>query len=594
MREIMVRHLPWSHVLRAYFDACGSHRRLIPLQLVLHGLDGLMRAGLPAVLGYVVDELTTDASGFVERKLPTCALLGLAASVLFYVNVCTLHYLSHIISQNAARNIQVEFYRHLQRLSADFYSRSRIGDLVKRLTQDVQSGVVPLYPLLSGMVWSLSVVVPSCLGLYRISPGLLAVLTVVMSGFVLLSRLALPRVRGLSFDVQDEQGRLHAALTENIGASSLIRAFSREVQFAKSIDVAADRSLRLSLRSARVITLLVDSLNVFCTVVAPLSVLFAGALFVGEKVTVGALVAAYGYWVTASGPIGQTLNTLPQIASSMSSFDRILEVYAESPSVVDAPKAPPLAIDGASVELRNVSFSYPVGGNRRVLSDVSLRIPGRARVGVVGPSGAGKSSLVQLLLRFYDPQAGSISIDGQDLRSVTQASLRENIGFVMQEPVLLSGSVRENLLLARPDATNEQIHRALVEADAWGFVSSLPQGIETQLGERGASLSGGQRQRLAIARVFLKDPAIVVLDEATSALDSLSETSIQLALERLFGGRTSISIAHRLSTVSNCDVIFVLQDGKIAAHGRHAELLQTCELYREMVAQQSLTRNLVA
>ena len=327
----------------------------------------------------------------------------------------------------------------------------------------------------------------------------------------------------------------------------------------------------------------------FVNLGAPLGLLFIGALFVGEGITVGALVAAYGYWQRATSPVSMILNNITQFFVSFSSLDRVLEFFEEQPSVADRPNAAALRVTEGRVDMTDLVFSYPVSDMPRpVLRGFTLTIPPRQRVALIGESGAGKSTLVQLLLRLYDPQSGAIHIDGQDLRDVTQESLRLQIGLVMQETILLSGSVRDNLILAKNDANDEEIIAALRNAEAWDFVRELPEGLDTPLGERGARLSGGQRQRLSIARVFLKNPPVVVFDEATSALDTVTEQLIQNSMRRLFDGRTSIIIAHRLSTIVDCDRLVLLEKGRIVGQGTHEELRRTSERYSRMCEGQLL------
>ena len=243
-------------------------------------------------------------------------------------------------------------------------------------------------------------------------------------------------------------------------------------------------------------------------------------------------------------------------------------------------------VSEGNVAMRDVVFRYPADDSHTVLDHLTLDVPARHSLALVGESGAGKSTIVQLLLRFYDPQQGEILIDGQELCGVTQESLRSQIGFVMQETILLSGSLRENLLLAKPEATTKELIAALKRAAAWEFVKELPQGLDTILGERGARLSGGQKQRLSIARIFLKNPPIVIFDEATSALDTITESQIQQTMRELFTERTVITIAHRLSTVVDCDEIVFLDRGRILARGPHATLLQSCPRYRELCEKQ--------
>jgi ABC-type multidrug transport system fused ATPase/permease subunit len=276
------------------------------------------------------------------------------------------------------------------------------------------------------------------------------------------------------------------------------------------------------------------------------------------------------------------------IFSGLASADRVFEFFDEQPMIQDGPNCRCLQNVRGELAFENVVFHYPTERDSAVLKDVSFTVPPGRRIAIVGPSGAGKSTMLQLIMRFYDPSAGRVTIDGQDVRELGQASLRAGIGMVMQDSMFFAGTIEENLRLADEDATREQMREALQNANALEFVDAMPAGVHTLIGERGTRLSGGQKQRLSIARVFLKNPPILLFDEATSALDSLAERLVQAAMERLMKGRTTIIVAHRISTIQAADEIMVLQDGKITARGNHAQLLDISSLYRDLCSHQRL------
>lgn len=561
---------------------------MVFLQSFLVIIDGAIQASIPALLGFVVDSLLESPTKFVDELLWPIVICSLVFTVLFYCLAFTHHYLGSKIGTMVEVKLRLRLYRHLQTLSADFYHRNHVGEITSRLTNDFTAGVRPLYNHYYSSLWALSVLVPSLIGLSLISIPFMMVFLTLLIAWGCLYYLIIPKIRRLNREVGEETGHITAKVTEQISANSLTRAFGNEDKAYRDVDQQSGRFLSKSLKTAKVTHLTGDIINTLNCLTAPLLMICIGALFIGHGMTVGGLVAAYGYWNRAAGPMRTVLDMVTQIFSSIASFDRIMDFFQEQPSVKDKEGAKDMTVRRGEVEFQDVNFSYPTSEGNLVLKDLSLQIPAGNSVALIGESGAGKSTISQLLLRLYDAQHGVIKIDGQDLKEVTQASIRKNIGWVQQETIILSGSVRDNMSLAKPGATDEEIIQALKDAEAWDFVQDLPQGLDTQMGERGTRISGGQKQRLSIARVFLKNPPVVILDEATSALDTLTERSIQRSMKRLFEGRTNIIIAHRLSTVVECDKLVLLDKGKIVEQGSHSELLNRSEAYRKLCQGQYL------
>jgi ATP-binding cassette, subfamily B, bacterial len=330
-----------------------------------------------------------------------------------------------------------------------------------------------------------------------------------------------------------------------------------------------------------------DPLGLHLSLLAPFVLLFVGSWQAARgEIGIGAVAAIWGFWLRGSGALSQILNNVPELMAGLTACERATELLDESSIVHDSPSAQPLLVTTGSVVMTDVVFSYPTRPKNRVLDEFNLNIETGQKVALVGPSGAGKSTVAQLLLRFFDPASGRVEIDGQDLRTVTQKSVRSALGVVFQEPVFLSGSLARNLRLAKPAASEAEIVEALVASSAWDFVSAWSDGIYTELGEQGIMLFGGQRQRLAIARVMLRDPRIVVLDEATSALDASSESKVLEALDRLTEGRTSLVIAHRIATITSADRIFVVSQGRVVEEGTHGSLLQSSGIYQTYCREQ--------
>ncbi|MFA5258247.1 MAG: ABC transporter ATP-binding protein, partial [Opitutales bacterium] len=391
-------------------------------------------------------------------------------------------------------------------------------------------------------------------------------------------------------DLRDASGEVSAVITEYVGIFGLLKAYSRE-DFAESR--VRDKSDRLLLHREKVTrwqNAFTDLMQMLTRFVAPLMILFIGAAWIAKGVLMaGDLAAFWGYWLQLSGVVQGLVFTFSGLMASVAAMDRLCAFFEEQPLVKDPEKPLSPANVQGGIELRDVHFRYPLSEAEEgpVLSGVNLTIRPGERLALVGPSGAGKSTLLTLILRFHDPDAGAVLLDGQDLRDFAQGDLHAQMGIVLQESLFFAGTIGDNLRLGRPDATTEQMWAALEAANAAGFVRDLPRQMDSVLGERGAKLSGGQKQRLAIARLFLKDPKIVMFDEPTSALDADSESKVKEAMKKLFKDRTSITVAHRLSTVMDAGRILVMDKGAIIAEGRHEELRANCPLYAEFCSKQA-------
>ena len=583
-----------AEIIRAYYTHTEGARWIIVLIAALALLDAAMQAVMPRILGYVIDSANRHTTHFVRHDLPWLLPTVIIGTVVFYIVAFTWHYLNNITSQRIGIRFRLSLYNHLQQLSADFYQRPHVGEITARLTNDINQGVVPLFSQATQLVWALSVPILSCIIMATISIKLLVIFLAVAAAFVVLMRTISPRIRSLNREVMDEAGRMNARMTEDISVNTLIRAFAQENASLHALEQLSDVLYGKVKRSARFTTLFSDIINTFLVWTAPLAILITGALFASKGlITIGAAAAFFAYWKTASGPISFTMGSLTVLYSAFASVDRILDFFGECPLVKNKKHARPLQVTQGEVTLREVTFSYPIGSGEPVLSALSFTAAPQQSLALVGESGAGKSTIVQLILRFYDAGSGAVRIDGQDVRDVAQASLRRQIGMVMQDTILLSGTIRENMLFAKPDASEEEIIAALQHAEAWSFIQEMPDGLDTMLGERGARLSGGQKQRISIARVFLKNPPIVIFDEATSSLDTITEKQIQQTMRRLYQGRTAIIIAHRLSTIIDCDRIIVLDKGCILAEGSHEELYVACPRYREMCEKQEMAQNIL-
>jgi ATP-binding cassette, subfamily B, bacterial len=480
-------------------------------------------------------------------------------------------------------------YEHMQRLSLRYYEDKQIGQLMSRVINDTD-----LFEQL--IAHALPDVIVNAITFI----GVTAVLINLNWKLTLLSTLPIPlvlfslqvyakRVRPAFRARQQELGNLNAMLNDNLSGIREIKAFTRETEEAVRIDERIDTYYRSNLRALKLMATFQPFVDFTSSIGTLIVIYFGGRLVLQGVLPVSDLVAFFLYLEMFYAPVRNLSNAWEAIQSSMAGADRVAGLMAENEE--------PHTVHGAvkfegrakgEITLRNVGFAYTPGN--LVLENVCLHIPARSVVALVGPTGVGKSTLVSLIPRFYDVTCGKITLDGREIREYTLDSLRQQISIVLQDVFLFYGTVRENILFGRPDATEEEMIDAAKAANAHEFITQLPEGYDTLIGERGVKLSGGQKQRLSIARAVLKDAPILILDEATSSVDTETELLIQQALERLMKGRTTIIIAHRLSTVRSADQIVVLDDKSVREIGTHNELLKIPDgLYRRLY---SIQRNL--
>ncbi|NPC71144.1 ABC transporter ATP-binding protein [Corallococcus sp. AB004] len=496
-------------------------------------------------------------------------------------------YLAERASQGVAFDLRDALFARIQRLSFSYYDQAQTGQLLTRLTSDVEavrtfvgSGVVQFAAAAAMLV--------GCAGLLLyLDPVLaLAALSTVPPILWVLRRF-MQRMRPLFGQLQALLGSLNTTLQEDLRGLRVVRAFSGE---ARELERYGKTNAELKEKNLRVVDALAGNfpLVTFIASMGTLMVVGVGGWrILHQKLTLGELVAFISYLTFLLMP----LMTLGFFAASMSrasaSAQRLFELLDTAVEVADRPGAVPLPPLQGRIELRDVRFRY-AGSDREILRGVSVTLEPGQLVAVLGTTGSGKSTLINLLPRFYDVTGGAVLLDGHDVRDVTLASLRSQMGVVLQDALLFSGTVRENIAYGRPEATQAQVEAAAEAAQAAEFIRELPQGYDTVVGERGVGLSGGQRQRLAIARALLTDPRLLILDDSTSAVDARTETAIQGALDALMRDkrRTAIVIAQRISTVRDADLILVLDEGRIAAKGRHEELKASSELYNDILGSQ--------
>lgn len=488
-------------------------------------------------------------------------------------------------AQGIAFDLRNALYEKIQSLSFSYHDQVQTGQLLTRATSDVEvvqrfvgHGAVMLLSAVFMMVGALAVLFSLN---WRLALVMVAVIPVTFGLFALFARRAMPLFK----EVQQRLSNLNVVLQENLAGVRVVKAFAREEHEARRYEAANLEFYDINLRVTNILSLAFPTIfGVFN--LTTLAIYWLGGLqVIGKTLTVGELVAFASYVGAAFFPVMMISTIVAMLSSAAASAERIYDILDAHSEVVDKPDAIPLPRVQGRVEFEHVTFRYSKGGEP-VLKDVSFVAEPGQRVALLGATGSGKSTIINLIPRFYDVDEGRVLIDGYDVRDVQLASLRSQIGIVLQETNLFEGTIRENIAFGRPDASFEEVVAAAKAAEAHDFITSFVDGYDTRVGERGVTLSGGQKQRVAIARALLLDPRILILDDATSNVDLATEYRIQRALDRLMAGRTSFIIAQRVATVLNADQILVLDRGEIVARGVHEELLASSELYVEIYQSQ--------
>jgi ATP-binding cassette subfamily B protein len=534
--------------------------------------------GMPVAIRYVID-FGFSSGGDIDRYF--AALLCLAAVFAFFASM--RYYLVMWIGERVTADIRATVYSHVLRMSPTFFEVTRTGEVLSRLTADttlVQSvvGAGLSIALRSGFM-----LIGAFIMLFVTSTRLTLLTLVLVPVVVLPVWIYGRRIRRLSRDSQDRIADSSGIAEEVLNAIQVVQAFTLEKFQDRRFAESVERSFATARKRLRASALL-SGLIVLTSFGAIVIVLWIGARsVVSGSVTPGTLGQFLLYATIVAGSttaLGEVWSDVQRAAGAM---ERLMELLGAQPEIRPPANPEPLpATRNGSILIERVAFNYPSRPAQRALDDFSLEIRPGETVALVGPSGAGKSTVFQLLLRFYDPQQGRIRIDGVDIARADPAEIRQRIGIVPQHTVLFAENVLENIRYGRPDATDEEVMAAARNANADDFIRRLPEGYGTFLGEKGLRLSGGQQQRIAIARAILKDPPILLLDEATSALDAESELLVQSALRNLMRGRTTVIIAHRLSTVQRAERIVVMNEGRIVDSGRHEELLRRDTLYARL------------
>ena len=576
-------------IMRGLRPYAGRRRSQLVLGAILAVVEVLVSLAQPWPIALLVGHVLTPGDPLPISTRAAVVLAGLGVLTIAVLSGLVDYWSTRLLSSAGLRmaaEIRVDVFAHLQRMSLRYHSGQRVGDLTTRITGDVDR-------MQDLLVQTLSVLIPNTL----LVAGMATVMVSLDAGFALVALIATPLMAMVVFRstraltaaarrARKADGQVAAAASEGLSAVHLVQAFSLEGSMRRQVEGLIGESTSSNLDAVRLQARFSPVVDLASALSCALVLMVGAARVLQGQLSVSVLLVFLGYVATLYKPLKALAKLSTALSKGVAAADRVLDVLDREPDVRDRPDAAPAPALTGRIDFKGVSYSY---GREPVLQDLSLTIHPGETVALVGPTGAGKSTVAALVGRLMDPQIGTVRIDGLDIAGLTIASLRSQVSFVLQDCVLLHGSLRDNIACGRIGATDLEIRRAARLALVGEFADRLPDGLDTIVGERGVSLSGGQRQRVAIARAILRDAPILVLDEPTSALDAISEQLIVRALEQLPAGRTTLIIAHRLSTIRKADRVAVIDNGRIVEVGTPEELLRSNGRYADLVGAQPTT-----
>lgn len=578
---------------RIYFRFVKPYWKLVLATLLIGVIKFGIPLTLPLILKYVVDSIILKNLPLGQKILHLTYVIS-ASSILFVVVRYPVEYYRQYFAQQITSkilyDIRAQLYEHLQKLSLRFYQNSKTGEIISRVMNDVEQtkSIVE-----TGMmnIWLDIFTLTIALGfMFTLNIKLTFVAIAVLPLYAIAVKILYKRLKLLTKKRSQSLADVQSYLHERVAGMPVVKSFTLEKHDQHQFDIRNRNFLNKALAVSKWNALTNSIINTLTDIAPLLVIAYGGYQVLTKSISLGTFVAFFGYLDRIYSPLRRLVNSSTVLTQATASLDRVMELWNHPYDVNDKPDAMILPTAVGEIKFENVSFRYDLKSDW-ILKNINLTISPGKKIALVGMSGGGKSSLISLIPRFYEIEEGRISVDGMNITDITQQSLRSHIGMVLQDNILFSGSVRENILLGNPAASEAEMIAAAIAANAHEFIEHFPNGYETEIGEKGVKLSGGQKQRIAIARVFLKNPEILILDEATSALDLESEALIQESLEKLAKNRTTITIAHRLSTITNVDEIIFIKDGEILEKGTHNELMSKNGLYEQLFNIQNLNQD---
>ena len=570
-------------MLRTLFRYFRPHMKLFLLDMACAVLAAAIDLAFPMVSRYAMYTL-------LPEKLFAAFFALMAAVVVFYVlrSVCfyVMTYWGHTFGARVETDIRADLFRHLQELDFEFYDQMRTGNLMSRLTGDLFEVTELAHHGPEDLLISVLTVVGSLVIMFTIEWRLALVVSVLIPVFLIITMMQRRNMSRTSTNVKKKLAGINTNIETNLSGMKTSKAFANEEVDNERFTDANEQYRGAKKDFYKAMGIFHASQEFFMGILPAVVIAVGGYLIMKGQMNYIDLITFTLFVSSFVTPIRKMAQFAEIFSSGMAGLRRFEEVMAMEPSVKEKPGASDLVITRGCVDIDHVSFSYI--HNPEVLHDIDLHVAGGEMIAVVGSSGGGKTTLCHLIPRFYDVESGAIRIDGTDIRDVTKKSLRSSVGIVQQEVFIFADTIRENIRYGRPEASDEEVEEAARRAEIYEDILRMPEGFDTYVGERGTKLSGGQKQRVSIARIFLKDPAVLILDEATSALDTITEEHIQRSFDELMKNRTSFVIAHRLSTVRNADRIVVIEDGSIEEIGTHESLLEAGGEYARLYEAQDL------
>ncbi|MBQ9131548.1 MAG: ABC transporter ATP-binding protein [Clostridia bacterium] len=568
-------------LIKRFLPYYKKYKWIMLLDLFCAALTTLCELVLPMIVREITGAATDDVASLTIELILRCGVLYILLRVIDTAANYYMTSVGHIMGTKIENDMRHDLFSHLQKLSFSYYDNTKVGTLMSRITNDLFDVTEFAHHCPEEFFIAGIKIVCAFALLCTMSPALTLIIFSVIPVMIVALMYFRRRMRNNFAASRKQIGELNSQIEDSLLGIRVVKSYAKEDVEQEKFDKGNREFLRLKTERYRIMAAFHSSTRLFDGIMYIVVVIAGGIFMLNGQISAADYVAYLMFVSTLLTSIRRIVEFSEQFQQGMSGIERFAEIMDTQSEITDSPKAKALEEVRGDVEFRDVSFHYE-SGDRNVLTRLNLQVKAGESIALVGPSGGGKTTLCSLIPRFYDVSSGSVCIDGVDIKDVTLRSLRNHIGVVAQDVYLFSGSVRENIAYGKTDATDEEIQAAAKLAGAQEFIEALPDGYDTYVGERGVKLSGGQKQRISIARVFLKNPPILILDEATSALDNESERLVQQSLEALAKGRTTFTIAHRLTTIRNADRILVLTENGIEESGTHAELIAKGGIYSEL------------